>query len=202
MLGVQYRARMFGSGQERSTGGGSWGDLSAHVNDGAVCDIGDSFAKDFMGQRRCIAFTKEKEFNDIGDWVALFPLEVDVWCAARGFFNVNEKSRDGVGDDGAAGAEDAVVGYFFALNGKMLIELGGVGSFHFEEDDFRMGWKAMDGANQFVDSVEVLRSSRFRASRDNADYLITRIFQNVVRLIGEVNAGNAEFCGTCSAGDE
>ena len=37
---------MFGSGQERSTGGGSWGDLSAHVNDGAVCEIGDSLAKD------------------------------------------------------------------------------------------------------------------------------------------------------------
>ena len=109
------------------------------MNDRAVGDVGDGFTNYFMGQRRCIAFAKEKELNDIGDRVSLFPLEVDVGCAARGLFDVNQKGGDGVGDDGAAGTEDAVVGYFFALNGEVLIELGGVGAFHFEEDDFGVG---------------------------------------------------------------
>ena len=172
------------------------------MNDRAVGDVGDGFTNDFMGQRRCIAFAKEKELNDIGDRVSLFPLEVDVGCAARGFFHVNEKGCDGIGDDGAAGAENAVVGYSFALHGEVLIELGGVGSFHFEEDDFRMGRQSVDGANQFVDSVEVLGRGRFGSPRNDANYFVTRIFQNVGGHFRKVNSGNAEFGGACSAGDE
>jgi hypothetical protein len=87
-----------------------------------MVDVGDGLAHHFVRDGSRIAFTQKQEAKDVGDGIAFFPLEVNMGRLSRGPFDVNEKRRDGVGNDRAAGAENAMIGNSLALDGELLGE--------------------------------------------------------------------------------
>ena len=77
----------------------------ADMDDGAMVNIRDGFAQDFVGEGSCVAFAKKKETEHVCDRVAFFPLEIDVRDAAGHAFDVDKDGRDGVCNHRAARAE-------------------------------------------------------------------------------------------------
>jgi len=125
------------------------------VDDWAVARVGDGAAQDLVGERGGIAFAEEDEAHHVRDGIAFFPLEVDVGGVSGVFFEVDEKGGDGVGDDRALGAEDAVFADPLPFDAEGVLEIGGVGAFHLEEIDALVGGETVAVANEGVDLLEL-----------------------------------------------
>ena len=96
---------------------------STHVNDGSVAYVRDGLPQYFVCNWSSIALAKKQEPEYIRDRVPLLPFEIDVRDTSRGLFNVNQKGRDGICNDRALSAEDAVIPDSLSLDFEPLIEI-------------------------------------------------------------------------------
>src|SRR5213592_821250 len=82
--------------------------VSARVDSWTALAVRFCFPEDLSGDRGHLALAEEEEAQEVGEGVALGPLEVHVRGAAGGVADVEEEGGEGVGDGGGLQGQDAV----------------------------------------------------------------------------------------------
>ena len=85
------------------------------MDHGAVADVRNGFAQDFVGQGSRVSLAKEKKPDNVGDRIPFLPFEVDVRDATGQLSMWISERRDGIRNDGTARIENAMVVQSFPL---------------------------------------------------------------------------------------
>lgn len=179
------------------------GAFLADVDYGAVGDVWNGFSEDFVGEGRGISFAEKEEAEDVRDRISFGPLEVDVRDTSGGALDVDEQRGDGIGDHGAACVEDTVLAEMGSFHLQVLVELGGIGPFDFEEGDGDVFREAVELADEGLDAVKILDGGDgFGAAGNDADGLIAGVVNEPRSFAGEIDASDAKFGGARGTRDE
>ena len=92
-------------------------------------------AEDLAGDRSGFALAEQHEAHEVGEWVALGPLEVQVRTDSRLVPDAEHDRGEGVGYGRAVRAQHAVTVDLDAVDVEFLGEVGRVGHVDLEEDD-------------------------------------------------------------------
>jgi hypothetical protein len=108
---------------------------SAYMNDGALGAVFDGTAQDFVGEWGGIALAEKDEAQDVDNGANVGPVKVDVGNTSGGLLQVNQQGSDGIGNDGASGAENAIGAFAHSLDTNMFGEFGSVSALYLDEVD-------------------------------------------------------------------
>ena len=126
-----------------------------------------------MGQRGGIALPEEDKPDDVHHRTDVRPMEVDMGDAPGGFLQVDEQSRDRIGNHSAPGVEDAIVAFAPAVDTKSFGKVGCIPTLHFDKVDTGLLRKPVELAQINFGLFAVLAGRVSRIPGDEADCLMS-----------------------------
>ena len=126
-----------------------------------------------MGQGGGVALTEEDKPGDVHHRTDVRPVKVDVGDAPGHFLEADEQSRDGIGNHGAPGVENATVAFAPAVDTKSFGKVGCISTLHFDKVDTGLVRKPVELTQINFGLLTVLAGRVSRIPGDEADCLMS-----------------------------